>query len=80
MITTVSLGTTGKNASIIATAKIAAYDQSLETHCSNWSNTASMVGEGEDRHEPILAEACRSAPLRRCSPCAARSRGRASST
>src|SRR6186997_945204 len=44
VITTVSAGTSGKNASIAETAKIARYDQSLETHSSNWSNTASSCG------------------------------------
>ena len=44
VITTVSLGTSGKNASIMATAKTTRYDQSLETHCSNWPNMARISG------------------------------------
>src|SRR6187401_212173 len=62
VITTVSLGTSGKKASMVATAKIAAYAQSLETHCSNWSSTARIPGS------VARADATRASSQRRLSP------------
>src|SRR6187551_240211 len=62
VITTVSLGTSGKKASMVATAKIAAYARSLETHCSNWSSTARIPGS------VARADGTRASSQRRLSP------------